>query len=189
MIRHFETYTKITSPYGKRISPISGKEEFHTGIDVVKKHQGAVLATTSGVVTYAGEGATGTGLGGFGNVVCIVDKNKHLHLYAHLDHVNCKKDDKVLKDQTIGTQGNTGKSAGSHLHYEIRSKDKPSYGWGFHIDPIKYLDEFYGQPIQKDWKQEGLEYLQKEYRLSDMWKATDSVDLGLLGTILKRLKP
>jgi len=187
MIKHFETYNKLTSPYGKRISPISGKEEFHTGIDIVKKHQGDILSTTDGHVIYAKFADKGTGLGGFGNTVCIIDSNKHMHLYGHLDSIKVKENQLVKKGDCIGTQGNTGQSTGSHLHYEVRTKTSPSFGWGFHTDPISYLNNYYSNET-KDWKQDGLEYLQKEFDISKEWKSTDVVDIGTLGIILSRIK-
>lgn len=185
-MKHFEDYTRISSGYGKRISPITGKEEFHTGIDLVKEHQGNINAFVAGKVVHAKMAVKFTGLGGFGNTVCIVDKNNHLHMYAHLDSIRCAEGQEVTKGQNIGTQGNTGQSAGSHLHYEIRSKTNPTYGWGFHIDPIAYLDHYVANE-PKDWKEQGLEYLVKEYGIDPtQWKATDKIDMGTLGEILRR---
>jgi murein DD-endopeptidase MepM/ murein hydrolase activator NlpD len=185
-MKHFEDYTKITSGYGKRISPISGKEEFHTGIDLVKAHQGNIDAFVAGKVVHAKMAVKFSGLGGYGNTVCVVDKNNHLHMYAHLDSIRCAEGQEVSKGQNIGTQGNTGQSKGSHLHYEVRTKANPSYGWGFHTDPIAYLDTYYANE-PKDWKQEGLDYLVSEYGVDpNQWKPTDVVDMGTLGTILRR---
>lgn len=150
-MRYFEDFVRITSPYGKRISPISGKEEFHTGIDLVKSHKGEIYCVVDGKVTHAQLAKTGSGLGGYGNAVCIVDKNNSLHLYAHLDSISCKEGEMIKKGQMIGTQGNTGQSAGSHLHYEIRTKSTPLHGWGFHTDPIAYLDKYFKEdPVQSD---------------------------------------
>ena len=185
-MKHFETYTRITSPYGTRKSPITGKSEFHTGIDIIKAHRGEIYCTVPGRVVHAKFAATGTGLGGFGNTVCVVDSNNHLHLYGHLDSITCKLGDQLKKDDLLGHQGNTGQSAGSHLHYEIRTKTSPSFGWRHNTDPIAYLDKYWTDNAPKDWKQEGLEFLQKEYGLSDQWKATDPIDMGTLGTILRR---
>lgn len=187
-MKYFETYTRLTSPYGTRKSPITGNEEFHTGIDLVKAHKGEILCTVPGRVVHAKFAVTGSGLGGFGNAVCVVDKNEHLHLYAHLDSVNCKVGDQVKKDDVLGFQGNTGQSAGSHLHYEVRTKTTPYFGWRYNTDPIAYLDQYWTENIPKDWKQEGLEFLQKEYGVSKDWKSTDIVDMGTLGTILSRKK-
>jgi murein DD-endopeptidase MepM/ murein hydrolase activator NlpD len=193
-IKHFETYDRLTSPFAERVHPITGKKHFHTGIDLVKQHKGEVYATVPGDVIFAACAQTGTGLGGFGDTVCVLDKNKYLHIYAHLDSVVARLDQKVEKGALLGYQGNTGQSAGSHLHYEIRSKSSPSFGWKFHVDPLKYLDKYWAEveaeeaAKKKDWRQDGLEFLQKNYGVSADWKATDPVDMGTLGIILSRRK-
>lgn len=187
---------RITSPYGNRISPISKQPEKHTGIDLAKAHQGDIFAFVEGNCVHASFAQTGTGLGGFGNTVCIVDKNGYLHLYGHLDSCCVNVNDKVKKGQLVGKQGNTGQSAGSHLHYEIRSQSNPSFGWRTDVDPTEYLDKFYATTTPKpapapvkvsnDWKEAGLKFLQEEYGIDKKWKATDEIDFGTLGAILSR---
>lgn len=139
---------RITSPFGWRSSPFGGYREFHTGIDLVKAHKSPIYAFTEGEVVYAGLGHTGTGLGGYGRVVFIKDKNGRGQLYAHLDATAVRTGDKVTKGQTIGYQGNTGRSTGSHLHYEVRKAISPSYGWiadrpNNCLEPIAYLESYY----------------------------------------------
>lgn len=190
MEKYFSDFIKMSSPYGKRKSPISGLEEFHSGVDLVKKDKEEIYCIVSGKVVFSKFADKGTGVGGYGNAVCVVDSNNHLHLYGHLDKIMAKEGSMLEKGDCLGTQGNTGQSAGSHLHYEVRTKVTPSFGWGFHTDPIKYLDSFFKElPVEnKAWKEEGLEFLQKEYGISKDWKSTDTVSLGLLGTILRRGK-
>lgn len=136
---------RVTSEYGWRKHPITGKLKFHAGIDLVKGHRSPIYAFASGTVMYAGEGKKGTGLGGYGNVVFIRDSDGRGHLYAHLDSVEVKKGQTVTKGDRIGTQGATGNVTGSHLHYEIRKKTTPSYGWTSNpekstLSPTKYLE-------------------------------------------------
>jgi murein DD-endopeptidase MepM/ murein hydrolase activator NlpD len=190
MEKYFSDFIKMSSPYGKRKSPISGLEEFHSGVDLVKKDKEEIYCIVSGKVVFSKFADKGTGVGGYGNAVCVVDSNNHLHLYGHLDKIMAKEGSILEKGDCVGTQGNTGQSAGSHLHYEVRTKVTPSFGWGFHTDPIKYLDTFFKElPAEtQTWKEEGLEFLQKEYGISKEWKSTDTVNLGLLGTILRRKK-
>lgn len=139
---------RVTSDYGYRIDPFNrSKKEFHSGIDLVKSHRALIEAFVEGEVVYAGMGRTGSGLGGYGNVVFIKDKNGYGHLYAHLDSVNVKKSQHVKKGQVIGTQGSTGRVTGSHLHYEIRKKTSPFYGWTADkskstVNPEVYLKNF-----------------------------------------------
>ena len=148
MAQTFRGY-RITSPYGARRSPIDGSRDFHAGVDLAKKHQAPIYAFTAGEVIYAGTGRSGTGLGGYGNVVLLLDKNNNLQLYAHLDRVTVRAGDQIEKNQLIGYQGNTGQSAGSHLHLEIRTNAdrNPPYGYRNNresstLEPISYLNNF-----------------------------------------------
>ncbi|MBW5471702.1 peptidoglycan DD-metalloendopeptidase family protein [Brevibacillus formosus] len=151
MIPMMQEY-RVTSPFGPRTSPITGRSEFHTGIDLVKPAYANIQTFIAGTVVYAGMGKKGTGVGGFGNTVIIKDKNNYLQLYAHLTDCCVTVGQYVERGQVIGRQGNTGKSAGQHLHFEVR-KNGPSFGFGNHIHPVKYVDDFYKsncpQPIQK----------------------------------------
>lgn len=144
----FEGY-RVTSPFGWRKSPISGKQEFHTGIDLVKYHKAPIYAFCDGDVIHAKEGVTGSGFGGYGITVAIrCPQTGHLHCYAHLDSVLVKVGQSVRKGQLIGNQGNTGQSTGSHLHYEIRKTSSPSFGWiadreNNCFEPTKYLSDLH----------------------------------------------
>ncbi|WP_010278760.1 M23 family metallopeptidase [Paenibacillus senegalensis] len=140
---------RITSPYGPRRSPISGKQEFHTGIDLVKAHRDPIYAFVGGEVIFASEGKPGSGFGGYGIVVAVrCPKTSHLHVYAHLDSAVVKVGQLVERGQMIGRQGSTGQSTGSHLHYEIRKTSSPQYGWiadraNNCFDPTRYLQDLY----------------------------------------------
>ncbi|MFC4403471.1 peptidoglycan-binding protein [Gracilibacillus xinjiangensis] len=141
---------RITSPYGYRTHPINGTREFHAGIDLVKQHKAPIHAFTSGTVLYAGFGNSGTGLGGYGNVVLIKDKNSRGQLYAHLDRVIVKRGQQVRENQVIGHQGNTGYVTGSHLHYEVRRLAETTTPYGYRsnkenstLNPVTYLNQFY----------------------------------------------
>lgn len=148
MAQTFRGY-RITSPYGSRRNPFNGTRDFHAGVDLVKKDRAPIYAFTAGEVIYAGVGKSGTGLGGYGNVVLLLDKNNNLQLYAHLNSVAVRTGRRVNKNQLIGYQGNTGQSTGSHLHFEIRTNGerKPPYGYRANrasstIEPISYLNSF-----------------------------------------------
>lgn len=148
MANLFEGYT-ITSPYGWR--RLGGKSDFHPGIDLVKAHKAPIYAFTGGTVLYAGMGKAGTGLNNYGNVVVLKDDNGRAQLYAHLDRVAVKIGDTIKKDELIGYQGNTGDVTGSHLHYEVREKTSPLYGWSSDpanstLEPTAYLRDFTPQP-------------------------------------------
>ncbi len=141
---------RVTSKFGYRRDVWTGIGfTFHTGIDLVKYHKASIQAFTDGEVIFAGMGRTGTGLGGFGNVVLLQDKNNRGQLYAHLDSVSVQRGQYVKKGQVIGEQGDTGKTTGSHLHYEVRknAETQPPYGWTSDrtnncLDPTKYLQNY-----------------------------------------------
>ncbi|WP_019422847.1 peptidoglycan DD-metalloendopeptidase family protein [Paenibacillus sp. OSY-SE] len=147
-------FVRVTSPYGWRNDPFNGKKVCHTGVDVVKLHQAPIHAFAAGEVVHASMGAAGSGFGGFGNVVAIKDSNGHLQCYAHLDSIGVTVGQIVKEGQELGKQGTTGRSTGSHLHFEVRSKASPSLGFGHHIDPGHYLSNFFSAHTQSKNKKE-----------------------------------
>lgn len=145
---------KVTSTFGYRIHPISGERKFHKGIDLVKAHKAPVESFTAGKVAFAGAVQEGTGLGNMGNVVAVIEPTTgYLHIYAHLDSVSVKSGEAVKAGTVIGKQGNTGQSSGSHVHYEIRKKSAPSFGWTVDesgvIDPAIYWAKPAPKPLVK----------------------------------------
>ena len=149
---------RITSNYGWRIHPIHKTKKFHAGIDIVKPTGSKINAFTDGTILYAGLGLSGTGVGGYGNVVCIKPPDGTCHVYAHLKSVNVKVGQKVKKSQVIGVQGATGNVTGEHLHLEIRKTYTPSLGWtskqeNSTLDPIKYFNEV--KRVVKKIKEDG----------------------------------
>lgn len=148
MKKVFEGYT-ITSPYGYRVDPITKARTFHQGIDLVIKHGSPIAAFVGGEIIHASEGESGTGLGGYGNVVVIKVSDGTCHLYAHLDSIKVKNGQTVEQGDIIGTQGNSGRSVGSHLHYEVRKTYKPLFGYNADkeagtLEPTKYLEQLLG---------------------------------------------
>lgn len=144
MANYYKEYDRMSSPYGPRKDPITGKENsFHTGVDLVKDFNSPVYAFVDGEVICASEQPSGTGLGGFGITVVVKDKYGAAHMYAHLNHATVKVGERVTTGRMVGRLGSTGRSTGPHLHYEIRTKSSPSYGFGHHTDPTKYLDEYW----------------------------------------------
>lgn len=130
----------MTSSYGWRTDPINGLTRFHTGIDMTKYHRAPVRAVVPGVVTFARYGHWGTGYGDFGNVVAVRDRNDYTHMYAHLSQILVSWGDTVARGDVVGLQGSTGRTTGSHLHYEVRAG-----GYGTHIEPLSYLRQYYAE--------------------------------------------
>lgn len=108
----------ITSPYGPR------KGGFHYGVDIGNKRGTTIVAAASGVVTKVvkgcAEGNTSCG-GRYGNYVLIDHPNGTSTMYAHLNSVSVSVGTSVAQGKKIGTLGNTGRSTGPHLHYEVRN--------------------------------------------------------------------
>lgn len=106
--------SRISSGYGLRQHPITGRLDLHAGIDFVPGHDGRIIATLPGKVTFAGYRS------GYGNTVVMKHAGGVETLFAHLDKIHVKTGMSVKKQQAIGIAGNTGLSTGTHLHYEVR---------------------------------------------------------------------
>lgn len=117
---------RLSSPFGMRVHPISGRLQMHDGIDIAMPTGTSVKAMTSGEVVFAGEKR------GYGNTVIIEHANKMRTLYAHLDSIDVNKGDLVQKGQRVARSGNTGVSTGPHLHFEIQKGGRP-------VNPIDYV--------------------------------------------------
>ena len=111
-------YFYISSEYGYRKHPKSGVKTFHHGIDLAGTWQENVRSTAPGTVVFAGSE------GGFGKVVRIEHDYGISTLYAHLSRITVRVGDYVSENVVIGKMGNTGRSAGAHLHYEIQVDGK-----------------------------------------------------------------
>ena len=109
-------YKRITSKYGNRMHPIKRKIEFHKGIDLKAERGTPMYATADGVVEWAGLRQSS----GYGNLIIIQHSYGFKTIFGHLKKVVVKSREFVKKGQLIGYSGNTGRSSGPHLHYEIR---------------------------------------------------------------------
>lgn len=117
---------KITSKFGRRTSPFSGKHTFHTGIDISIKSGAPVVASADGLVIFAGR------KGGYGKMVHIQHEGGIETIYAHLSNVSTITGRRVKRGQMIGKVGSTGQSTGPHLHYEILQNGRP-------VNPMPYI--------------------------------------------------
>jgi murein DD-endopeptidase MepM/ murein hydrolase activator NlpD len=116
----------ISSYYGKRTDPFSGKIEMHKGMDFAGKKGSDIKAVASGVVTWSGERY------GYGNLVEINHGNGYVTRYGHNDTIIVKVGDAVERGQTISKMGSTGRSTGPHVHFEVLLNDRQ-------IDPIRFV--------------------------------------------------
>lgn len=111
--------SRVASGYGMRIDPVYGGRRFHAGMDFTAKIGTPVYATGNGTVIWA------EWKQGYGNCVMINHGYGYETLYAHLDSYDVKVGQQVTRGQKIAEVGNTGKSTGPHLHYEVHVKGKP----------------------------------------------------------------
>jgi murein DD-endopeptidase MepM/ murein hydrolase activator NlpD len=115
-----------SSNYGYRLDPITGHSAFHTGVDIVAGIGTKVMAAAGGVVSFSGP------MPEYGNVVDVDHDNGLTSRYAHLSKRLVKVGDVVMKGQLIALVGNTGRTTGPHLHFEVREKGIP-------LNPNKFL--------------------------------------------------
>ncbi len=116
----------LSSGFGTRTDPFTGKKAFHEGLDFAAKPGSAVLAVAAGVVTWVGEE------GGYGNMIEIDHGDGYVSRYGHNKAILVKPGDTVSKGQAIALIGSTGRSTGPHVHLELVRNGKK-------IDPSKYV--------------------------------------------------
>jgi murein DD-endopeptidase MepM/ murein hydrolase activator NlpD len=109
---------EITSDYGRRVDPFSGKDSFHTGIDISCDSRTPIKATADGMVSHSGW------IEGSGNVVILEHGFGFSTVYAHNTSNLVKVGQKVKRGDVVGYVGSTGKSTGPHVHYEVWKNGK-----------------------------------------------------------------
>lgn len=118
--------TWITSKFGYRTSPFTQRREFHKGYDISGRLGTPILATADGVVTFAGK------KGLLGNAIVIDHGHGIITRYGHCEEFLKKRGDKVKRWEPIALMGNTGRSTGPHVHYEVHLNGIP-------VNPEKYI--------------------------------------------------
>jgi murein DD-endopeptidase MepM/ murein hydrolase activator NlpD len=121
-------YGLVTSYYGWRTNPFGGRGgEFHDGVDIAAPYGTAIRATADGKVTQSGWN------GSYGIAVTVYHRDGIETLYGHMSRTAVRFGATVKKGQVIGYEGNTGRSSGAHLHYEVLVH-------GNSVNPTAYLD-------------------------------------------------
>ena len=119
------------SPYGPRRHPITGKQSFHHGVDVAMPVGTPLIAPADGQVAHKGNGASG------GHVLILRHAGNLHTVYYHLQKPSHRRlGEQVRTGDLIANSGNTGRSTGPHLHFEVRPRSRT---WGETDDPVKYL--------------------------------------------------
>jgi murein DD-endopeptidase MepM/ murein hydrolase activator NlpD len=116
----------ISSEFGYRQSPFKDSREFHSGLDISSHKGTSVKATANGFILYAGYN------GDLGKEVIIDHGFGIVTTYGHMSEVKVKTGQQIQRGSVIGRVGNTGRSTGPHLHYEVRLNNNP-------INPQKYI--------------------------------------------------
>jgi murein DD-endopeptidase MepM/ murein hydrolase activator NlpD len=118
----------LSSGFGKRNDPFTGKREFHKGLDFAGKKGGDVVSVGEGVVTWSGKRY------GYGNLVEINHGNGYATRYGHNERNLVKVGDTVKKGELIALIGSSGRSTGPHVHFEVLRNGKA-------VNPSRYLDQ------------------------------------------------
>ena len=118
----------LSSRYGKRNDPFTGKQDFHKGLDFAGKKGSEVIAVGDGVVSWAGNKT------GFGKLIEIKHGNGYTTRYGHNQSHMVKVGDTVKKGQQIALMGSTGRSTGPHVHFEVLHNGKS-------VNPSSFIGE------------------------------------------------
>lgn len=116
----------LSSGFGYRTSPFTGRRTFHKGLDIANRKNTPIIAPADGVVAYAGT------KGNMGLMIDIDHGHGMVTRYGHLSKAKFKTGQSVKRGDIIALMGNTGRSTGPHLHYEIRLNGVP-------VNPVKYI--------------------------------------------------
>ncbi|OHU95519.1 hypothetical protein BIW53_09815 [Pseudoalteromonas byunsanensis] len=114
----------ISSQFGFRKDPITGKRAYHKGVDLAGWHKTEIVAPAAGIVLRAGKN------GGYGKFIEIQHEHGLVSRFGHLHTIKVKKGQQISKSEVIALMGSTGRSTSTHLHYEVLQNGK-------HINPIK----------------------------------------------------
>ncbi|MFM2483133.1 M23 family metallopeptidase [Celerinatantimonas sp. YJH-8] len=117
----------LSSPYGRRRDPFTGRYRYHEGVDIAGTEGVQIHSVAAGVVSWAGKRF------GFGNMVEIEHGNGMVTRYAHTQKVLVQVGDVVTKGEIIALMGSTGRSTGPHVHFEVLHN-------GQHLNPVSYME-------------------------------------------------
>ncbi len=120
----------ITDGFGRRKDPFTGRLAFHRGLDISARRGTPIHAPADGIVVFAGRN------GGLGKTVRVSHDFGFTTVYGHLDKISVEPGDEIIRGQEVGLLGNSGRSTGPHLHYEVHEE-------GVAKNPLYYiLDAF-----------------------------------------------
>ena len=115
----------ISSSYGTRVDPFTGKKAFHSGLDYSGKRGSTIQAVADGVVIWSGS------RGNYGKLVEIDHGSGYVTRYAHMSEIKVEVGEKIDKAQDIGVMGKSGRATSEHLHFEVLKKGQKVNPWPF----------------------------------------------------------
>ncbi len=116
----------VSSRFGYRVSPFTGRREFHGAYDIANREGTPIVAPANGVVTFAAKKRL------FGNYLVIDHGYGLVSSYGHLAKINVKRGEKVKRGEVVAQMGSTGRSTGPHVHYAIKLNGVP-------VNPERYI--------------------------------------------------
>jgi len=116
----------LSSRFGYRISPFTQRKEMHKGLDISTRLNTPIVAPADGIIIKMGWN------GSFGKMISIRHGNGYITKYAHLNKILVEKGQAVKRGDKLGLVGQTGRSTGPHLHYEVHLKGVP-------VNPLRYI--------------------------------------------------
>jgi murein DD-endopeptidase MepM/ murein hydrolase activator NlpD len=127
---------RLTSPFGWRSDPIHGTRAWHAGMDMADHVGSPVTSAADGIVTYAGWRM------GYGTLVEIKHENGFSTRYGHLSKALVKEGDRVNAGDLVALSGNSGRSTGPHLHFEVRKDGNP-------LNPLAFIKDTRSEVMQQ----------------------------------------
>ena len=116
----------LSSGFGYRVSPFTGLREFHKGLDIAGRKGTEIIAPADGVITFVGSN------GSYGKMIKIDHGHGMITRYGHIQKALKKRGEAVKRGEVIALMGNSGRSTGPHLHYEVLLNGLP-------VNPQKYI--------------------------------------------------
>jgi len=126
---------RITGVFGERLDPFSGEGAFHSGLDIASRYGDPVRATADGVVDTVEQRA------GYGRLVIVDHGFGVTTWYGHLSGFNVQQGMRIKAGDVLGYEGDSGRSTGPHLHYEVRIYNTP-------VNPWRYLQKVSPAPVE-----------------------------------------
>lgn len=124
---------KITSQYGNRTHPVTGKADNHNGVDIASPNGTAIPSSVAGKVVASGDAKKFGYDASYGTIVVVRGGDGAMHLYAHMSSTKVKVGQEVKAGTNLGGVGSTGRSTGNHVHYNVKVD-------GQNVNPSTYMN-------------------------------------------------